>query len=242
MERLTLWWEHMLAWGLAYGGRRPLILSDSQRRRAARRVKPGNGRPLQPFRWWQSFTGRKLFFLPPSERYQRAAVYAVDIHVSGKQAGDEGKAHLYRDGRHLAESKLPALFIVEGGYIEVALSMYGLRRSHFIGDDGSELRLDPDPGSPIGRRLRFDREHPGASRAVAATSIVLLIVGLGLNALQLWEPIARFPPIVERFGLYESPIHLPIWVNITLAVAAGAASVERGLRLRYNPLLDALGT
>ena len=168
-------------------------------------------------------------------------LYAVDVRQWGKQGGDEGKAHLYVDGRHHAESTLPAAFPVEGGTIEVALSTYGPKRMHYVAADGAEQQLVPDPRSAVGRRLRLDREFPALSRLIGVVSVLLLVVGVGLNLLQLLEPISAIPPVVERFGRFESPIHLPLWLNVALGVGAGLASMERALRLRYHPLLDGAG-
>lgn len=218
------------------------MLEDWKRRRAAKRLKRGDGRPLQPFRWWQLLFERALLTLRVVGRDGRAVVYAVDVRYYGRQGGVEGKAHLFVDGRHHAQSTLPAVFPIEGGTIEVAGSTYGLQRAHYVPAEGAEQQLVPDPESAAGRRLRLDREHPLASRAVAVVSVVLLIAGIGLNLLQLLEPISSIPLLVERFGQFESPIHLPLWLNVTLAVGAGLASTERGLRLRYNPLLDGAGT
>ncbi|WP_229068543.1 hypothetical protein [Actinoplanes sp. DH11] len=179
----------------------------------------------------------KLFWL----RVGRT-VYAVDVRVSGKQAGDDGMVHLYADGRHRARSRMPAAIPVDGGTIQVAMSTVGLKRAHYVTTGGEEHRLTPDPRSAIGRRLRFDREHRALSRWIAAFSVVALVVGAGLNLVQLLEPILRVPPIVERFGLFESPVDLPVWANVTLGAVAAAGAVERSLRLRHHWLLDGLGT
>ncbi|MGW4798552.1 hypothetical protein ACWEPC_39655 [Nonomuraea sp. NPDC004297] len=48
-------------------------------------------------------------------------------------------------------------------------------------------------------------------------------------------------PIAENLGTFASPIHLPRWLNISLAFGAALASTERALRLRYHWLLDAGG-
>ncbi|MFC3996126.1 hypothetical protein ACFOVU_09390 [Nocardiopsis sediminis] len=40
----------------------PEMIEEWSRRLAAQRVKPGNGRRLKPFRWWQP-TSRALFYL-----------------------------------------------------------------------------------------------------------------------------------------------------------------------------------
>ncbi|MEU9885026.1 hypothetical protein [Sphaerisporangium sp. NPDC051011] len=151
------------------------------------------------------------------------------------------RAHLYVDGAHRFESKLPAMFPVEGGAIEVAMSAYGIRRCHYVTRAGAEHQLTPDPKSAEGRRARLDGEHPALSRSIGVFSVLTLLVGVGLNLLQIAEPLSRIPPIAERAGIFESPIHLPLWLNIALGLAAVLASVERSLRLRYNPLLDRAG-
>ena len=221
------------------------MFDDTKRRRAAKRIRPGDGHALRAFRWWQLLTGRKLFFLHSSPHEQRASEYAVDVYMSGKRAAADGTiplVHLYRDGRHEAVSRLPAAFPVDGGVIEVAVSERGLTRAHYVTHAGVERQLSPHPRSAIGRRLRFERDHPTASRGIGAVSVLMLIVGVGLNVLQFWEPISEIPPIVETFGPYESPIHLPIWLNVALGLGAGIASTERALRLRYHWLLDGVGT
>ncbi|GAA1294691.1 hypothetical protein GCM10009609_75100 [Pseudonocardia aurantiaca] len=107
--------------------------------------------------------------------------------------------------------------------------------------DGAERQLAPDPKSAEGRRARLERDHPSVSRLIGFVSVVMVIVGVGLNVLQLIDPISRIPPIAENFGVFESPIYLPLWLNITLGLGAGLASTERALRLRYHWLLDAGG-
>lgn len=217
------------------------MLEDWRRRRAAKRLRRGDGRPLQPFRWWHLLTERALLMLRLVDPNGRDVVYAVDVRYYGKQGDVEGRAHLFVDGRHHAESALPAVFPVEGGAIEVAGTTYGLRRAHYMAAGGAEEQLTPDPESAAGRRLRLDRRHPLVSRVIGGVSVVLLIAGVGLNLLQLLEPISAIPPVVERFGRFESPIQLPLWLNIALGVGAGLAGTERALRLRYHPVLDGVG-
>ena len=205
-------------------------------RRLARRVRPGDGRPLKPFRCWQMFRRSVLSIALPVDG--RTVVYAVEVKHGGDAQTGEVMARLYRDGRLTAESKVPARFPVEGGHIEVRTSEAGMRRCHFVSDDGVELRLVPDPKSAEGRRMRFARDHPTASGLVGAISVVALLVGLGLNLLQLAEPISRIPPIAETIGSFESPLHLPIWLNIALVLAAAIGATERAMRMRYHWLLD----
>ena len=217
------------------------MLKEWRRRRAVQRVKPGDGRPLKRFRWWQMFLGRALLHLQLTGDDGRRVVYSVDVRHWGDKDDGEVRARLYRDGRHHAESKVPAFFPVEGGTIEVATSGFGVKRCHYVTLDGAERQLTPDLKSAEGRRARLERDHPSVSRLIGFVSVVMLIVGVGVNLVQLAEQISRIPPIAENIGVFESPIHLPLWLNITLGLGAGLASTERALRLRFHWLLDAGG-
>ncbi|MCD0443089.1 hypothetical protein LO763_05535 [Glycomyces sp. A-F 0318] len=207
---------------------------------ARRRLKPGDGRALQRFRWWQ-LPLRSLFWLRPTGGGPRGAAYAVDVRHWAQLDDAKVRAHLFVNGRHAAESKLPAAFPVEGGTVEVAMSAYGIKRCHYVPAAGPARRLAPDPASAEGRRARLEAAHPGLSRGIGAASVLMLVVGLGLNLLQLAEPISQIPPIAERVGTFTSPVRLPLWLNIALAAGAALASMERALRLRYTPLLDLAG-
>lgn len=218
------------------------MLSDRQRRKGAKRTRPGDGRPLEPFRWWHLLSGRKLFSLKLLRADGGRAGYAIDVRVRGKQAGDFGMVHLYLDGRHHAESPLPAAVPVGGGVIEVSLGLAGLQRAHYLPDGGEARQLTPHPRTAIGRRLRFDRDHPALSRWVGAISIVLLIVGVGVNGLQLLEPLSQIPPVAEHLGHFASPLRLPLWLNIALGLGAGFAATERALRLKFHWWLDGIST
>ncbi|WP_067965951.1 hypothetical protein [Nocardiopsis trehalosi] len=215
------------------------MFEEWRRHRAARRITPGNGRALRPFRWWQPFS-RVLFYLPLPDGDGRQVVYAVDVRYAQRFFSEDGKgrAHLYRDGRHHAESPLPAAFPVPGGTIDVALSAFGLKRCHYVTAGGAEHRLLPDRRSAEGRRARLEREHPVLSGAIGLCSLILLVVPALLLVPQLIETATLVPPVAERFGTFTSPVQLPVWLNIGLALGAAAASTERALRLRYNWLLD----
>lgn len=217
------------------------MLKDWRRRRAAQRVKPGDGRPLKHFRWWQLFLGRALLHLRLTGDDGRRVVYSVDVRHQGDREDGVVRAQLYRDGRQHAVSKVPAVFPVEGGAIEVATTAVGVRRCHYVAADDTQRQLVPDPKSAEGRRARIECDHPSVSRVIGVVSVVMLVVGVGLNLLQILEPISRVPPIAENLGVFVSPIHLPIWLNITLGLGAALASTERALRLRYHWLLDAGG-
>lgn len=212
-----------------------------QRRRAVQRVKPGNGRPLKRFRWWQPLS-RALFHLSLDDGYGRSAEYAVDVHYLHRLMSEEGhgKASLYLDGRHHAVSTLPAVFPVQGGVIEVVPTSFGLKRCHYVTDEGAEHQLVPDRRSAEGRRARLDREHPVLSRCLGVASLLVLAFSLLLLVPQLAETVLEIPPLTERFGTFTSPVQLPTWLNIGLALATATASVERALRLRYHWLLDSV--
>ncbi|WP_432163800.1 hypothetical protein [Streptomyces tendae] len=211
-----------------------------KQRAASKRLKPGDGRALQRFRWWQ-LPLRSLFWLRLPGAGGHARVHAVDVRHWARLDSGRIRAHLFLDGRHVAESKLPAAFPVEGGVIEVAMSNYGIRRCHYRPLGGQSRQLTPDPASAEGRRARLAARRPGLSRAIGVGSVLLLVIGVGLNLLQLAEPVSRIPPVVQRVGTFESPVHLPVWLNLALGVMAVLASMERALRLRYSSLLDMAG-
>jgi hypothetical protein len=205
-----------------------------KQRRAAKRVRPGDGRPLGRFRWWQVFS-RALFHLRIDEG---RTVYAVDVNHWGNPNTGDPEAHLYLDRRHQAVSKLPASFPVAGGSIEVAKSSFGLRRCHFVPTKGYARPLDPDPASAEGRRAALDRAHPAASRWIGRASVAALVVSLALLVPQTIELIAGLPLAAGWLGGFESPIRLPAWLNIAVTAGAAVASSERALRMRYHWLLD----
>ncbi|MCH1881748.1 hypothetical protein [Agrococcus sp. ARC_14] len=216
-------------------------MSDTWReRRAARRVKAGDGRPLKRFRWWQQLT-RSLFHLRIAGAAGQPIVYSIDVRHGGDSDDGEVRARLYRDGVQEAVSKTPARFPVPGGVIEVATTSFGLKRAHFVGEDGREHQLRPDPRTAAAWRARLDRTHPGLSRMIGAVSVVFLLIGVALLGLQLLEIITGIPPIAERVGVFISPVQLPLWLNVALTFGAAVASTERALRLRYHWLLDAAG-
>ncbi|MFJ5222556.1 hypothetical protein [Streptomyces sp. NPDC088400] len=213
------------------------MFTEWRRRRAAQRVKPGDGRALKRFRWWQLLF-RALFYLRLTDDAGRQTVYAVDVRHWQNQSSGEVKAHLYLDGRRHAESRLPAAFPVRGGTVEVRMSAFGLKRCHYVTADGAEYQLVPDPDSAEGRRARLDRAHPALSRWIGFVSVIVLVIALALLISQLIEQLTQVPVVSQHIGTFTSPIHLPAWLNITMGVGTLVASTERALRLRYSRLLD----
>ncbi|MCB7137454.1 hypothetical protein [Cellulosimicrobium marinum] len=210
----------------------------SKRRRAARRLRPGDGHALARYRWWQPLS-RALLHVRLVGPDGREETWSVDVRLWGDSEDGDVRARLYRDGRHDATSRLPAAFPVPGGTIEVEASGYGLKRCHYVPDDGGPARqLVPDPASAEGRRARLERDRPGVSRAVGVVSWGVLVVALVLGVPQIVEQVSQIPPVAENLGTFTSPVHLSGTLNVALVVATVLASTERALRLRYHWLLD----
>ncbi|MDN5901248.1 MAG: hypothetical protein L0H74_14435 [Brachybacterium sp.] len=222
------------------------MFTQLQRSRRLRRAKPGDGSALKDLRWWQLLT-RTQFFLDPAEQEGRTTHYCVDVRYlaaeleGGKLA--EGARHapvaLYRDGAQLHIANPPVAFAVPGGAIEVATSMYGLTRMHHVPDGGEPRVLRPHPRSLEGRRARFGHRHPGASRAIGAAAILVLLVGLVVMLPQLAEMVTAVEVVAARVGTFTSPIQLPVWANTALLIAGVLAATERALTLRNHWLIDA---
>ena len=231
------------------------------------KVLPGDRSALKEFRLWQGLH-RSLFYLDDAVEPQRSSaesaarpadtaqpavptpVYAVDVHhladelsdqIEEKGAGSKkitSPAALYRDGVQVHRSDLPATFPVPGGVVDVAVSLYGLTRMHYVLDDGTERTLRPDRASLEGLRARFGRRFPRASSVIGAVAVVVLLVGLVVAAPYALEMVTRLDVVSERFGTFTSPIDLPGWASTTLLVAGILAATERALTLRNHWLVD----
>ncbi|PZE92854.1 hypothetical protein [Curtobacterium sp. MCBD17_008] len=207
-------------------------------RRRERRVRKGNGEPLPPLRWWQVATRSLLRIDLTDPGTTITATYTVDVDHLGDRADGAVRARLYRDGRLLSLASLPARFPVPGGNIEVAVGTFGLRRCHFVAATGAVHQLTPLAGSAEGRRARLAAERPGLSRAIGATSTLVVLAGVGLAVPQLLEGITAIPPVQQAVGAFELAIEIPLAVNIAAGVATVVGSIERALRLRSNWLDD----
>lgn len=214
-------------------------------RRIAQRVNArfataGDGSPLPRFRWWQ-LLGRSVFELPADDG--RTAHYTVDVRHLGDRSDGSVRARLYRDGALAAVSRLPTAFPVEGGTIEVAVNSIGLRRCHFVpaGSRAGERVLTPLPQSAEGRRARFEREHPGASRIVGALALTAVLVGVAVGGYELVMQLARIPFVVETVGVIERPVRIPLEIGIAVGAGAVLGGMERALRLR-STWLDEFAT
>lgn len=200
------------------------------------RVEPGDHHELRPYRVWELFS-RVLFYRPFRGWDGTRHVYAVNVNYFD----GEMKADLYLDGRHKARAGLPAVFPVEHGRIEVATSVYGIKRMHFVNQSGtgSEEVLSPDPLSPEGLRARLDSRMPRLSAMIGKIAIAILLVTLPLGALQLAEVVTTWDVVRDYVGPFSSPITLPGWANVAVTVAGVLAGIERALTLRSHRLVDA---
>lgn len=206
-------------------------------RRAERRVRPGDGRALTSFRWWQLLSRSLLDIDVPTE-FDTTVHYTVDVRQLGDGKDGEVRAQLYRNGIQHALSRLPARFPVENGTIEVAMSGFGLKRCHFVDTHGNERMLVPDPASAEGRRARLDESRPWLSRIIGVLTTIAVLVGVVVALLQLVEPITTIPQVRDIVGGVQSPLQLPIAANIAIGVTAILGSIERALRIRTSWLDD----
>ncbi|WP_040283715.1 hypothetical protein [Tessaracoccus massiliensis] len=205
-----------------------------EKRRGRGKIRAGDDSALAPFTPWHALWRSTFHTRLADDATSAERLYTVDIDYF------DWDAHLYVDGKQAAVATLPAKFPVPGGAIDVELTTFGVKRMHFVPDDGSaESQLHPDPRSAEAMRARFSRRHPVASRVIAWTAVATLLASLALLAPQLIEQISQMGWIAERFGTFTSPIALSAEINTALTVAGVAASIERALTLRYHWLIDA---
>lgn len=239
-------------------------MAERRRRRAQRRLHPGDGSPLPPFYLGHALH-RTRFFLDheaadgtrfrgvvdvdffaddlgtgATRRRIDALAGTVGLGDARDEAGSAAPpAALYVDGVQVQRSDLPAAFPVPGGVLEVAAGLYGLTRMHLVTEDGRERMLAPHPRSLEGLRARFAQRFPGISRAIGAAAVVILLLALALLVPQLLELVTGMEVVAERIGTFTSPLQLPGWASTALLVAGIAAALERALTLRSHWLIDA---
>ena len=209
------------------------MLEEWRRRRAAKKVKPGDGKPLKPMRAWHALS-RTVFHIDLPDDDGASRTFSVDVPFFNL----DGRVSLYLDGQREAWAEAPAVFPVPGGVIEVKTSTYGVARMHFVPDVGEERQLLPDRASAEAARARFDARHPVASRVIGAVAVVVLLAGLVLGLPQFLEQLSELTWVAENIGTFTSPFALPAWLNTALFVAGLVAALERALTLRNHWLID----
>ncbi len=212
------------------------MFTEYKRRWQLSRAKPGDGTRLQPYRWWQPLS-RSLFAVELADGTGRH-VFEVDVRHGRDSSSRKRPAALYRDGVQVQAANLPVAFPVPGGVIEVATSLYGVKRMHHVTDDGRVQALRPHPRSAEGLRARFDRRFPRTSAAVGAVGLVVLLVGLALALSVAAEQITRVEVVAAHLGTFTSPVRLPGWATFALAAAGVLAAVDRALRLKSTWMAD----
>lgn len=201
--------------------------------RAAKRIRAGDGEALPRFRWWQMLS-RSLLTLTLKTAEGAPASYAVDVRHLGDADDGVARARLYRNDKLLSLSTLPARFPLPGGNLEVDIGTYGMRRCHFVADNGAVIQMVPHPATAEGRRAGLHRRHPMLSRVIGVTATAVVLLAVVVTVPQLIETLSRIPPVAEEFGVIEAPIKLSLAANVALGVAAVVASTERALRLRTS--------
>lgn len=212
------------------------MFTKYRRRRQLSRAKPGDGSRLPAYRLWQLFS-RSLFSVDLADGTDRH-VFEVDVRPGRDSSSGKRPAALYRDGVQVQAAKLPVAFPVPGGVIEVAVSQWGVKRMHLVGDDGREHVLRPHPRSAEGLRARFDRRFPRTSAVIGAVGLLVLLVGLAFALAAAAEQLTRVEVVAQYVGTFVSPVRLPDWATVALAAAGVVAAVDRALRLRSTWMAD----
>lgn len=211
------------------------MFTTYRRHRRLSRVRPGDGSPVQPFHLWQLLS-RSLFSLELPDPEGRS-LFEVDVRHLADSTTRTSPVSLYRDGVQVARAPLPATFPVPGGVIEVATSQYGLKRMHYVTDDGAEHLLRPHPRTQEGLRARFGRRFPRTSAVIGAAAVVVLLVVAAVGVLQGLDVITHVPDVARYLGTFTTPFPLPTGGKITLGVAGGLAASERALTFRSRWLI-----
>ncbi|MBP2436276.1 hypothetical protein [Microbacterium amylolyticum] len=142
------------------------------------------------------------------------------------------KLRFYVNGRLADVQKSPAQFDVDGGRVEAAMSLYGMKRAHLVTQAG-EVRLEPNAGTAEKWREDIDRRYPVASRIVSAASWVILVLAL---VVAVTEVTALVLPIV---GIADGALpRLPTSVSAPLGGLGLVAALDRALMMRHTRWLD----
>lgn len=204
-----------------------------KRRLKMKKVKEGNGHKLKEYRFWNIFTG-SLFHLEVTNDKNEKINYAILC----KYFVEEPRADLYCNGTHIAYAKLPAIFPVKDGVIEIENGGYGINKIHYDSNNNETYSLYPDKRSVRGLRMSLHNRFPKVSSFIAIMAVVVLLTSMALGLPQLIAALSQIPWVSENIGTFVSPIVLPALVNLGIVVAGILAGVERTLMLRNHWLID----
>ena len=206
----------------------------SKRLRKMKKVKKGDGHLLKTYRLWNIFTHSLFHIQIKNDTTGEIENYAI----RSRYFVEEPSVDLYREGRHVAFSKLPAAFPVDHGVIEITTSSSGINGIHYMSDLDDTFSIYPEKRSIRGLRLWVHRRFPSISVCIGGMAIVTLLISIALSLPQLIETISDIPWVAENIGTFESPIILSVWHYFGIGIAAALAGTERALMLRNHWLID----
>ncbi|MGC5617255.1 hypothetical protein [Georgenia sp. Z1491] len=187
--------------------------------------QPGDGSALRRVTGWQWLWRSQLGI----------TVFGVTWDVDVDLFDLDEKVRLYRDGTQDRIQRGRSTFEIPPRHrVEVAWSMYGIRRAHLVDAVGNEIRLEPRPGTGERWRADLERQQPGLSRLLVAASWTLLVIALILQAPQLLQLVSVWTGWFD----FTSPVSLPGWLNTLLTIGGALAALERALGMRHHWLLD----
>ncbi|MFS0786666.1 hypothetical protein ABC345_09840 [Shouchella sp. 1P09AA] len=206
---------------------------QQKRRLAIKKVKAGDGHTLKPYRLWHIFT-HSLFHITITKENNEQVHYAL----KSRYFADDSSVDLYHGKTHVAYSTLPASIPIENGILEVKSGGSGINQIRYRTDEAETFSIYPDKRSVRGWRLGLHRHFPVISNCLGLLAILVLLASLALGLPQIVEQISEIPWIAEHIGTFQSPINLPVWLNVAIGLATGFAATERALMLRSHWLID----
>ncbi|WP_239741098.1 TetR/AcrR family transcriptional regulator [Mammaliicoccus sp. M-M45] len=212
------------------------FIKRTQHRRLLNKVKEGDGHNLKPYRLWNIFT-HSLFHITIINEKNGEVNYAL----KSKYFVGEPRVDLYNNGKHVAYSKLPAAFKLENGILEVRSGGSGINRIKYISNQEENFSVKPDKKSIRGMRLELHKHFPKVSGFISLVSILVIFVSFILSMPQILESLTQIPWIAENIGIFESPIHFSVAMNISIGIAVAIAASERAMMLRNHWLIDRMG-
>lgn len=210
------------------------FIRRKKRDRKIKKVKVGDGHFLKKYRVWNLFTHSLFYIEIKNDHDNQITHYAI----RSKYFAEEPMVDLYREGRHVAYSKLPAAFPVDNGVIEISNGSSGINRIQYITDIEENFRVYPDRRSLRGFRLWVHKRFPLISFFIGGIAVVVLLMSIILSVPQLMETISEIPWVSENIGTFQSPIKLSVWEYFAVGIAAALAGTERALMLRRHWLID----
>lgn len=210
------------------------FIHKRKRQRKMKKIKKGDGHLLKTYRLWNLFT-HSLFHI---EIMNKTEGTTKKYALKSRYFAEEPSVDLYYEGRHIAFSKLPAVFPVDHGELEITNSSSGINGIHYISDREEAFSVYPDKRSIRGFRLWLHKRFPVISAMIGLIAIVTLFISIGLSFPQLMETISTIPWVSENIGVFESPFTLSVWTYFAIGIAAALAGTERALMLQNHWLID----